>query len=124
QAGEAARPRFGVMAGDELAFGLVVYEDAACRFRGRRDRSPVDRDFVVRKGALAQARDAAADRYAAGFNPGFDFPPRAEAGRGEQLLKAFSLRCRWRRGLRLRPQVRSSRGARPPRRTGLARARA
>jgi len=31
-------------------------------------------------------REAAADRDAAGFDPRFDFPPRAEAGGGEKLL--------------------------------------
>jgi len=31
-------------------------------------------------------REAAADRDAAGFDPRFDFPPRAEAGSSEELL--------------------------------------
>src|SRR5205814_7653239 len=96
------RPPGGVAARDELAFRLVVHEDAPGALASDIDRAAIDGDGVARRRAIAELGDAAVEGYPPGVNPRFDFAPRAEARGREQLLEALSLRCRWRRRLRLR----------------------
>jgi hypothetical protein len=67
---------------DQLTLRLVVYEDAARDWLRELDGSAIHRDVIARRGAIAKLRDPPAEGYAAGFNPGFDFPPRAQPGGG------------------------------------------
>jgi hypothetical protein len=62
---------------DELSLGLVIDEHAARRFRAQADRAAIDRDLIGGARAIAELGHATGHRDAAGFDPGFDFPPRA-----------------------------------------------
>src|SRR6267142_719621 len=120
QAGEHGWPAFRISAGNELAFRLVVYEDAPGGFHAEGDGAAIDRDLVGVGRAVAELGETSADGYAAGLDPRFDFPPRAQPGGSQQLLEPLSLPCRWR--ARVRPWLLYLRDGGLLRRSGPAQA--
>jgi hypothetical protein len=63
------------VAGDELAFGLVIQEDAPRLCAAQLYRPAVDRDRVPRPGAIAELGEPPRYRDPAGLDPGFDLAP-------------------------------------------------
>ena len=75
QAVEHGRTSFGVVAGADLAFGLVIDDHAAHAFGGffALDQAAIDGDGIVQVDTLTEAGNRTIDLDPAGADPAFDF---------------------------------------------------
>jgi len=85
QAGEHGWPAFRIAAGNELAFRLVVYEDAPGGFRPQSDRDAVDRNLLSVTRTVAQLGDAPAP-YASAIPQGTPLRALFIGERGEAFV--------------------------------------
>src|SRR5256886_14030208 len=94
------RTSFRVPTGHQLAFGLVIHQDASRLLGCQAYSFTVDGDLVCRERTIAKPGGPPGDANPARFDPGLDFAPRAMASRGQELLQPLasrlSRRFRWR----------------------------
>src|SRR5437899_1881984 len=97
---EDSRTSFRVTTGHQLAFGLVIHQDAGWLLGEQAYSFTVDGDLVCRERTIAKPGGPPGDADPARFDPGLDFAPRAMTSRSQELLQPLasqlSRRFRWR----------------------------